>query len=306
MSGSTRWLVTGASGLLGSNVGRLFRLGPEAKTMTTIAMTRTHIFPNYFAEMVQGDLTDLESLRDAIEVSQPDVVLHAGAMASHEACEANPDLAQRVNVDATKVIADVSRKIGAAFIYISTDAVFDGKTGNYSEDDAPNPFSIYGRTKLAGEEAAFSSNPESLVIRTNFFGWSQTRDRSILEFFVNNLRAKVKVKGFTDFKVTSIYAQNLACAIKLLVDNHNTGLVHLASSDSLTKYEFAVECATVFNLDADLISPSNSQSIGFITSRSRDLSLNSTRCESLLGQFLPSQRDGVLAAHRDEKGRQGR
>lgn len=300
MTKSTRWLVTGATGLLGANAGRYLNSISEAAGITAIAMNRASDDTEYFHETVRGDLTDPKSLRTALETARPDVVLHAGALASHEACENDPVLAERINVGATAELAASARDADAAFVYISTDAVFDGERGDYAETDVPHPFSVYGRTKHGGESAAAAVCPESLILRTNFFGWSPSGNRSILEFFVNSLRENSSVHGFTDFTVTSIYAQHLLAAIAELVESGSTGLVHLASHDSLTKYEFACIVADVFGLDANLITPSTSRAVGLPTSRARNLSLNVSHCESLLGRSMPSQRDGLIAALYDE------
>lgn len=300
MTGTTRWLVTGATGLLGANAGRYLGRGLNTDSITSIALNRSHDATAHFDETVRGDLTDLNSLRAAVDETRPDVVLHAGALASHEACESDPELARLMNVEATRALASSAHTVGASFVYVSTDAVFDGERGNYLETDTPNPFSVYGRTKLEGEYAALAEHPESLVIRTNFFGWSPSGTRSILEFFVNSLRTGTSVNGFTDFSVTSIYVQHLLPALHELVMHDHVGLVHLASRDSLTKFEFGIDVADAFGLDAGLISPSTSSAVGLQTSRARNLSLNVTFCETLLGRALPSQREGLTAAHNDE------
>lgn len=298
MTASTRLLVTGANGLLGANAGR--NLGRASNAITSIGLNRSQAATAHFDETVRGDLTDLDSLRGAVDKVRPDVVLHAGALASHEACESDPKLARLMNVEATRTLTSSARTAGASFVYISTDAVFDGERGGYSEANTPSPFSVYGRTKLEGEFAALSEHPESLVICTNFFGWSPGGTRSILKFVVNSLQAGTSVNGFTDFSVTSIYVQHLLQALHELVMHDHTGLVHLASRDSLTKFEFGIDVADVFGLDTGLISPSTSSAVGLQTSQARNLSLNVTLCESLLGRSLPSQHEGLSAAHKDE------
>ena len=163
---------------------------------------------------------------------------------------------------------------------ISTDAVFDGARGHYSEADAPNPTSVYGRTKLEGEQLALAST-DALVARTNFFGWSPTGRRSILEFFVNALSNGEQVRGFTDFTTSSAYVQVLAEALWDLCALEATGLVHLTSPEALTKYEFGVAVAEEFGLDAGLITPTTSD---MQPPREGDISLDVARAESWLGR----------------------
>ncbi len=284
------WLVTGAQGFLGANAGIYLR--GKART---IGLTRTGSVPRLFDEGMTGDLTDPNPITKAIAELKPSVVLHAAALASHEACEADPALATRINVDATRVLARAAQEAGARFIYISTDAVFDGACGDYTEMDEPSPFSVYGETKLRGEQQALAET-EALVVRTNFFGWSPSGHRSILEFFVNNLSTGHHVKGYTDFIVTSTYVRFLFDALARLAMPATSGTVHVTSSDKLSKYEFGRAAAEVFGLDLSLIEPAQAASAGHETSRTRDLSLNTARLASLLDERVPDQQSGIRTA----------
>ena len=288
------WLVTGASGFLGANAG-LFLSG---KSVSTVGLSRGVATPPHFETALRGDLSEPELLAEKVRESRPNVILHAGALASHEQCEADPSLATRINADATRALASVAAEIGATFIYISTDAVFDGARGDYAESDEPSPFSVYGESKLLGERYALEQT-DALVIRTNFFGWSPTGSRSILEFFVNSLRSGTPVSGYTDFTVTSTYTQFLIDAIWQLTQRQATGIVHVASSDKCSKYEFATTVAEVFGLDGSLISPAEAAAATHATSRARDLSLRVGKLESLLGAQAPTQRAGILQAYED-------
>jgi dTDP-4-dehydrorhamnose reductase len=283
------WLVTGAPGFLGANLGlhlagRVDRVG-VARTLPST--------PANYDEWIAADLTEPSALVAEIEQRRPDVVVHAAAMASHEACERDPGLADLVNAQAVGVISAAAQRAGSRFVLISTDAVFDGARGHYSEADEPSPFSAYGRTKRAGELLALAS-PGALVVRTNFFGWSPSGHRSILEFFVNELGAGNAVRGFTDFTVTSAYAPALCGYLERLVDLRATGVVHVTSLDALTKYEFGVTVAGEFGLDARLITPTTAD---VEPPRNRDLSLDVSRAESMLGAPLMRQRDGIARAH---------
>ena len=288
------WLVTGAEGFLGANAG--WFLGPRAHA---VGITRRPNTPAHFAAALHGDLTEPADIAAKVRNVKPAVILHAGAMASHEMCEANPQLAKEVNADATRELARAAHDCGAAFIYISTDAVFDGTRGGYSEEDKPNPFSVYGATKLLGEQYALQEHPDALIIRTNFFGWSPTGSRSILEFFVNSMASGTRVNGYTDFTVTSTYAQSLMGAVWALTEQGATGIVHVASSDAVSKFDFGCIVAATFGLDAGLINAEQAEADGHRTDRRRDLSLRVARLEELLGEPAPTQLMGILRAYED-------
>lgn len=289
------WLITGATGLLGANAG--VHLGERARLVGACRHPRPM---HGYTSMASIDLTDHHAIDELIARERPAVVLHTAALASHEDCERDPELAYTLNVEATARVARASTEAGATLIYISTDAVFDGSRGHYTEDDSPSPFSVYGRTKLQGEEAAVAAGGDCLVARTNFFGWSPTGQRSILEFFVNSLRNQTMVNGYTDFVVSSVYAQHLMAMLEELADGDHRGTVHAAAAEGRSKYEFGIEVAEAFGLSDSLILPVESSTGMHGTRRDKDLSLDTTRLAEWLGRPVPTQHDGVVRAARDE------
>ena len=137
-------------------------------------------------------------------------------------------------------------------------------------------------------------------MRTNFFGWSIPGNKSVLEFFVNSLRTGSQVHGYPDSVVTSIYVRSLIETIWKLNELGTTGIVHVASSDALSKHDFGVAVATEFGLDPDLIAPQPSVAPDSTTSRSRNISLDTTLLTSILGKRPQSQARGIQQAHLDE------
>ena len=288
MSGSPTWLVTGANGFLGANMGAF--LAGRAHRIGAVRAPRGG--DGLFDAYVAADLTDPTTLAAVIEETRPDVVVHSAAMASHEACETDPDAARLVNTTAPEALARAAARAGSRFVLISTDAVFDGSRGHYREDDTPNPTSVYGRTKVEAEQAVLVAT-DALVVRTNFFGWSPTGRRSILEFFVNSLSTGQQARGFTDFTTSSAYVQVLAEALWDLVAVDASGSVHVTSPDAMTKYAFGVAVAEEFGLDADLITPTRSD---IQPPREGDISLDVSRAQALLGRSLPTMAEGIRLA----------
>jgi len=292
---SQRWLVTGASGFLGANLGAYLQGRCERLGMVRSLPAGQGLFDRY----VEADLLDVASIEAAVVGCRPSVIVHTAAMAAHEDCEARPELAAAVNVGATAALARASDAVGARLVVISTDAVFDGNRGHYREDDEPSPFSVYGRTKLAGERLAMDL-ADALVVRTNFFGWSPTGQRSILEFFVSTLERGHPVRGFTDFIVRSLYAQHLAAILWELGGGAGrdplSGVCHVSSRDAVSKYDFGVAVANSFGLDAELITPTEAD---VIPPRNRDLSLDTGKAAAWLGRPLPPQAEGIRQALQD-------
>ena len=289
------WMVTGAQGFLGANVGTF--LPHRAKT---IGIARSGS-ATYFHKSLNHELADATGLAADIETLRPDYLLHTAAVASHKLCDEQPELATAINAQATKILARACHQAGTKLIYISTDSVFSGVqtnsrlAGNYSESDVPDPNSIYGATKLQGEvNAQFETDP--LIIRTNFYGWSPTHTRSILEFFVNSLSHNVPVQGFTNVITTSLYAQTLVNLIWQL--KRATGVFHVTSRDALTKFEFGKTVAKEFGLPAGLISAVEAPV-------SKDISLNTEKLAKFLGIQVESQHQGIRLAREQQLWQRG-
>ena len=293
----TRWLVTGAKGFLGTNTavglqGRVETVGLARTDFTTADYSRTEIL----------DLRDSEALAEIIRNVRPDVIVHGAAIAGHETAAKDPDQAYAVNVTASRILAEEAEALGSTMVFISTDALFSGQRGNYREEDELEPFSVYGETKALGEEAVRAATANHLIVRTNFFGWSETGKKSILEFFVNSLRQETPVRGYPDFVVTSIYVQSLIQTIWDLTELGVTGTMHVVSDDARSKYEYGCMVAQTFGLPSELIAPLSSEGEGHVTSRSRNLSLNTDKVAQLFGHRLPTQAEGITQAASDEEG----
>lgn len=219
-----------------------------------------------------------------LDETQPDWVIHCAALANLEDCEAHPVLAEQLNTHLpAKLAAHVARG-GARLVHVSTDAVFDGQTGGYSEQDTPNPLSIYARTKLAGEHGVMDANPEAIIARVNLFGWSPSGRRSLAEFFFNNLSAGKRVMGFTDVYFCPLLANDLAAIFLKMLRRNLSGLYHVVSRECLSKYEFGVRLADQFELDSSLISPMSVEQGGLTAARSPRLTLRVDRLAVALGE----------------------
>ena len=280
-----RWLITGASGFLGANAVRV--LSPAHDVVGLVRDVNT---VPWCDQKVTADLLAIDALERAVHEVEPDVVLHCAGMANHRACEADEDLAMRVNAQASGVLAGAARSAGAAFIQISTDAVFSGSRGWYSEDEPVSPNTAYGRSKAAGEEAVLAAHPSAVIARTNFFGWSPSGHGSTLEFFVREVGAGNRVPGFVDYTVTSLFVEDVVESIERIVAFAEFGVFHVVARDAVSKFDFGRLVAAEFELDESLIFESS------VDGGPKDLSLRSDRLAGLLGASMPSQAEGIARA----------
>ncbi|MBC7594101.1 MAG: SDR family oxidoreductase [Kineosporiaceae bacterium] len=282
----SRWLVTGASGLLGSNAMHQLSL-----VGGVVGSARTSPASNHLP-FISANLEDADSRSGLIARSGAEVVLHAAAVASIEACATDPVLARIVNVDAAADLARQAKAEGAKFIYVSTDAVFNGRRGNYLEEDPTSPTSEYGRTKVSGERAVLDANPEAMVARVNFYGWSPSGRRSLAEFFYHRLLQGEQTPGFTDVTVSTLQVGYLVEALVALASLEARGIVHVASSEPTTKFDFGRRLADEFGLDANLVVPGRSTD-HLVHDRGSSLSLNTNLATKLLGTPMARQRSGL-------------
>jgi dTDP-4-dehydrorhamnose reductase len=231
------------------------------------------------------DLGDSDSIRRAFDAAAPAAVIHAGAEADPDACEKDPERARRVNVDAVKTLAMLCGASGTRLLHFSTDLVFDGERGWYSEDDRPNPGGVYARGKLASEEAALTRAPGAVVLRIST---AYGRPMGGRPGFVDGMRAKLAagetVTGFTDQWRTSTAADQLPeVAAKLLADPDLEGVFHWGGAERATRFETALAFARVMGFDERLVRPGRAVDMKFASPRPRDSSLDSSRLAAAIG-----------------------
>jgi dTDP-4-dehydrorhamnose reductase len=233
------------------------------------------------------DLTDFTAVRDRFLRERPGLILHCAALSRSPDCQSNPKLAQLLNVEVTRVLADLAANV--SFVFFSTDLVFDGKSGNYSESSRVNPLSVYGETKAAAEQIVLS-NPRHLVIRTSLnSGASPTGDRGFDEQMKNAWLAGQTLRLFADEFRCPIPAEATARATWELTQKQCTGLFHVAGSERLSRWQIGELLASHWpEIDCRRERTSLRDYQG--APRSPDTSLNCTRAQEALSFPLPSFR----------------
>lgn len=292
-----RILIPGASGLLGLNMAweaaRVRQPAGGSRSHSVIGVVNGHPLRTGEFEVIKADLLLPGAVERLVEETRPDWVINCAALALVDACEANPSLAYSLNVELPRQLAKHVARGGARMVHVSTDAVFDGQKGGYTEEDAPNPLGVYARTKLEGERAVMEANPEALIARVNLFGWSLSGKRSLAEWFFYNLQAGNPVKGFTDVYFCPLLANDLAQLFLRMLQVGLKGLYHVVSSECLSKYAFGVELARRFELDQGLIAPAPVSQGGLLAARSPRLTLSSAKLAQDLGEDIPRISTGL-------------
>lgn len=238
-------LITGASGLLGSDV----RHSAASRGMECVAVASS---PR--DGFIQADITTDEGIA-LIDGQEWDAMVHTAAWRNPEACDNDPEGALAINSHATGRLAALAAKRDAEFLYISTDYVFPGTNPPYAEDAEPNPVNIYGRTKLAGEHAALEAWPDTAILRIPaLFGWRAGLQRcSLLTAALTALNSPVP-KGVDDFIVRyPTCTEDVAGAIMTILESYSTGIHHFTASDKTSRYGIALTVAELLGVDASKV-----------------------------------------------------
>ncbi|MEI7633192.1 MAG: SDR family oxidoreductase [bacterium] len=290
-----RLFVTGASGFLGWRLTRQL----ERRFMVTGACRST---PVQFAkaDTVQFDLRNRSSCRDIIRRVSPTHVIHAGAMTLTGECERHPELAREVNVDGARHLLNACECLPTPpfFLYVSTDLVFNGLKGNYSEEDPPDPVMTYGKTKLAAENLVRHYHGEWAIVRSALiYGPPGAPHPCFLDWMLEGIR-KNEGALFTDEFRTPVFVDDLCTLLETIWIRRTTGLYHAGGIQRMSRYEFGLLAADVFGLSDANVRGCQSGCAALSSPRPPDVSLNIAKARRELGYSPRSCRAGLIAIFR--------
>ena len=235
------------------------------------------------------DIRNQVNLKEVVNSTSPDVVVNLAAMTNVDACEKHPKLAGEINVAGLQHICD---SFSGKIIQLSTDYVFDGKSGPYNEKDQVCPVSIYGKTKLAAERILLDSNANNLVVRGNvLYDYSSYTKASFLNWVVSSLKQKKEIKVVEDQYNNPTWTQSMADIIYLCISNDLNGLVHWGDADHLSRYDFSKMIAEKFSLDSKLIIPIPTEDLEQVAKRPLHSGLIADKLINMLNIIPPSIND---------------
>lgn len=273
-------LITGCSGMLGT------ALYEKYKNIFNCVGVDIQIPLANKAGFVQCDLTDSKKLKKVFNSFLPDVVVHCAAIVNVDACENNKQTARLLHVESTKDLLNLSRENGSHFIYISTDSVFDGeKNDPYVEDDLTRPLNVYAKTKLEGEEISLTYK-KALALRTNIFGWT-ANGKSFSEWVLNGILNLKPLNMFIDVFYTPVSTYCLSDIILKCIEKDVYGLYHACSQTVLSKYDFALHLASVFQLSSESINPVSINDVKLSADRPANMALSSLKLSKRLNLEMP-------------------
>jgi dTDP-4-dehydrorhamnose reductase len=209
--------------------------------------------PRITSEVI--DITDKQALKESVMAAMPTAIINLAAKTDVDKNETERSSAWSLHVSVVEHLVRLSRLTDAHLVQVSTDYVFDGKTGMYGETDTPSPINYYGKSKLAGENAITGSSISSSIVRTNVVYAATPSKPDFVQWLLKNFDADKKVQVVNDQFSNPTYAEDLAEAILICALERKRGLFHVGGADYLSRYEFACACAEIFMVPTSMITP---------------------------------------------------
>jgi len=274
-----RILITGGSGFLGSVLAKILSTRHEVHTAHLNSAAPPFGLPVHF------DIRDAGQVARAFATVRPNCVVHTAALTRPDYCETRPEETNAVNVTGARNIVEGCNTVAAKLIHISTDLVFDGKKGNYSEDDPPRGINEYSRSKIAAEQIVLSDSPEAVILRLSvLYGPRHSAHPCFLDEILARWRHDQAMAFFTDQYRNPTFAPQVAFAVEqILVQPQVRGLFHLGGAERLSRYEFAQIVAKVVGARQELVGRASMFEHSGPAARPQDCSLVSKKIGRELG-----------------------
>jgi dTDP-4-dehydrorhamnose reductase len=257
-------LLIGSNGFLGKKLWSHFGKFPHQ------IITPTH---------TALDICDKSEVNHVFEKTSPELTILAAAFTNVDGCERDKESAYNVNVLGTKNIVEACRRHKTRLVFFSTDFVFDGLRGNYSEEDEPNPLSYYGKTKRMAEEAIEASGLDFIIERVSvLYGYNDYNDKLTFEKWVKkSLEEGKQINVVSDQYSCPTLIDDIAHATQVLTEKEESGIFHVVGSECISRYDFAREIAYAFSLDKTLITPISTEMLSQIAPRPRNSCLSTEK-----------------------------
>lgn len=292
-------LITGGVSLLGLGLAKT-----APKNIQLFLGYHKHKPANFPPKIspIYMEITNKKYLDGIITKLKPDIIIHTAGLSDVDYCEKNPKDAHKINVEATKTLLRLAKPFKPHFIFVSTNAVFDGTKSPYSETDKPNPINVYGKTKFDGENYVRDSGLNSTICRLiTMYGWQPLGARlNPVTWKIQKLKNKEVLNMVNDRFINPLYNIEAAKAIWKMIERKSNSIFHVAGKDTKSRYRWAKLVAKVFKFDQKLIKPVASNFFDSLAPRPKDTTFKTDKMEKILGIKPLSIKRG-LERMRDEK-----
>ncbi len=292
-------LITGVNGLLGQ---KLLEQAHHHYEVVGIDLQDEPFNKKIKFPYQKLDLTVRHTVRDVISSLEPHYVVNTAAMTDVDGCEAQKELCWKINVEAVDNIIHAVRQVGAKIVQLSSDYVFDGKDGPYSETSIPVPLGYYGKSKLASENLLIVSGLEHATVRTMvLYGYGLEVRPNFVTWLIEKLKKDQPVKIVTDQVGNPTLADDLARAILQIIQLKKWDLYHISGSELIDRYNFALKIADAFKLDKELITPIATSELNQPANRPLKSGFIIDKARTELGIEMANIEQGLKAIKKHEK-----
>jgi dTDP-4-dehydrorhamnose reductase len=301
--------IIGSTGKVAEAVIRLFRTD-ETKTLHLYSgsVENTNKFISGLRH-VKIDYNDVNQIERYLRMLKPDVILNLSAMTDVDGCESNPTLAWHLNAYIPSRLAKIAKQLNSKLIHISTDYVFDGEDGPYTEYSLCNPISKYGYTKFIGDSFVLAdAEPNSLIVRTNVvYGYSEQGKSDFVQWVISKAKEGKPFNIVNDQYSNPTLTDDLAFAIDVLIRIDYRGIINVGGSNYCSRIDFVKDICNVFDLDSSLVKPITTESLNQPAKRPLKGGLNIDKLKYEIGVMTKSTVNGlkILKGYMDEKDRVG-
>lgn len=248
-----RILIVGSNGMLGQSLTTHFMFKKEVELMCASFEDESY-YENVAYSKV--DISKQSEAKKLIKGFYPDVIVNCAAYTNVDGCETEKELSWAINVTGVENLIKYGRTCDAHFIHVSSDYIFDGESGPYSEDEFPNPISQYGKEKLAAENVVITGHIRHTIIRTNvLYGATQFGRPDFVKWVYNSLSEKKNIRIVKDQINNPTYIDDISYAISKIIEFNKLGIYNLGGAEILSRIDFTCKIADYFNLDKSLITP---------------------------------------------------
>lgn len=276
-----RIFIVGANGMLGQRTIEFYSSDKNVQ-LFACSIEKKPLFNN--VDYLCCNITERDKIKQAVYNFMPDVIINAAAYTNVNLSETEREIAWKINVKGVEHLAESARVIDAHIIHISSDYIFDGKNGPYSENDKPNPLGYYGRTKLASENVLKISGALYTILRTNvLYGVALKSKADFVEWLVDTVRSGKPVRIVDDQVSNPTFIDDLVQAISKVIEFRKYGVYNIGGREFLSRYEFTEIIADYFNLDKSLITPIKTKELNQAARRPLKSGLITLKAEAELG-----------------------
>lgn len=276
-----RIIVVGGNGMLGQRLIEFYNKLNDIELLA-ISVEDKSVFID--VDYIQADISNRNEIKKVIYDFCPDFIINAAAYTNVDKSESERELAWKINVKGVEYLSEAARVLDSHLVHISTDYIFDGKSGPYTENDIPNPLGYYARTKLASENVLKLSGSKNTILRTNvLYGTAKFSRPDFVKWVVDSLRAGKEIKIVDDQINNPTFIDDLVQGVNKIVELCKEGIYNIGGDEFLNRYDFTIIIANYFNLDKSLIKKIKTEELNQPARRPLKSGLITIKAQSELG-----------------------